>query len=146
MGELIAIVDYLYFAHNFLLFIRISFICGLFIGAIAGSAVGFLYAPESGEQTRQKIKESTQEYLNGVTSHFDSYGSDFKTAVEDITSGVKTKIEDYRDQIESKIQEVQNEVNADIAELNEELEQLHNEEEIQRQNLDTLASETEKHD
>lgn len=119
-----------------------GFICGLFIGAIAGSAVGFLYAPESGEETRQKIKESTQDALSGVTSHLDSYGSDIRSAVDDLTSGLRTKVEDYRNQIESKIQEVQNEVNADIAELNEELEQLHNEEENQRQNLDTLISES----
>lgn len=119
-----------------------GFICGLFIGAIAGSAVGFLYAPESGEQTRQRIKESTQGALNGITGQLDSYGTDIRKTVDGITSGVKTKIDDYKNQIESKIQEVQNEVNADIAELNEELEQLHNEEENQRQNLDTLISES----
>lgn len=119
-----------------------EFICGLFVGAIVGSAVGFLCAPESGEQTRKKIKETTQDALDGVASQVNNYGTEVKDYIDEVTGGLSTKFRDYKDQIESRIQEVQNDVNSDIAELNEELEQLHNQEENQRQNLETLASET----
>lgn len=112
-----------------------GFICGLFVGAIAGSAVGFLCAPESGEETRSKIKESTQDALGGITGQLDAYTGGLKKYLDEFTSGLTGKFQDYKDQLEDKIQDFQNEVNADIAELNEELEQLHNEEEIQRQNL-----------
>ena len=34
-----------------------SFIAGFIIGAIAGVAIGFLYAPKSGKETRAYLKE-----------------------------------------------------------------------------------------
>jgi gas vesicle protein len=34
-----------------------SFLIGLIIGAIAGLAVGFLYAPKAGKETRAILKE-----------------------------------------------------------------------------------------
>jgi gas vesicle protein len=34
-----------------------SFLMGLIIGAIAGLAVGFLYAPKAGKETRALLKE-----------------------------------------------------------------------------------------
>lgn len=121
-----------------------GFIGGLFVGAIIGSAVGFLCAPESGEQTRQKIKDSTQDYLDDVKSSLDAYGGDAKKYIDDVSNSISNRIKDYKDQLESKIQEIQNEVNADIAELNEELELLHNEEENQHQNIETIASEVDE--
>ena len=34
-----------------------NFIAGFIIGAIAGMAIGFLYAPKSGKETRAYLKE-----------------------------------------------------------------------------------------
>jgi gas vesicle protein len=38
-----------------------SFLIGFIIGAVAGVAVGFLYAPKSGKETRALLKEKVGE-------------------------------------------------------------------------------------
>ena len=37
-----------------------SFIAGFILGAIAGVAIGFLYAPKPGKETRELIKEKAE--------------------------------------------------------------------------------------
>ena len=34
-----------------------SFLTGLILGAVVGLAIGFLYAPQSGKETRELLKE-----------------------------------------------------------------------------------------
>jgi gas vesicle protein len=34
-----------------------SFLTGLLVGAVVGLAIGFLYAPKSGKETREMLKE-----------------------------------------------------------------------------------------
>jgi gas vesicle protein len=38
-----------------------SFAIGFLIGAIAGVAIGFLYAPKAGKETRAMLKEKAEE-------------------------------------------------------------------------------------
>jgi gas vesicle protein len=38
-----------------------SFAIGFIIGAIAGVAIGFLYAPKAGKETRAMLKEKAEE-------------------------------------------------------------------------------------
>ena len=38
-----------------------SFLIGLALGAAAGMAIGFLYAPQSGRETREMIREKAAE-------------------------------------------------------------------------------------
>lgn len=108
-----------------------GFVCGLFMGAIVGSAVGFLCAPESGEEIRKKLKESAEDTLDNVTHRLDAYGIDVKKYVEGVSTGLTDRVKEYKDELENRIQDIQNEVDADIAELNLELEQLHSEEQKQ---------------
>ena len=113
-----------------------DFLHGLFIGTIIGSAIGFLCAPESGEEMRKKIKDSTTDAFDDIKSKVDQYDGDIRRYLDDVTSGVTNKFQEYKEQLEKKIDSLQNEVNADIAELNKERE------ENERQNLDTVISET----
>ena len=39
-----------------------SFIIGFILGALAGVAVGFLYAPKAGKETRAILKEKAGEF------------------------------------------------------------------------------------
>ncbi len=39
-----------------------SFAIGFLIGAIAGVAIGFLYAPKAGKETRVLLKEKAEEF------------------------------------------------------------------------------------
>jgi len=38
-----------------------SFLIGFIIGAIAGTAIGILYAPKAGKETREMLKEKANE-------------------------------------------------------------------------------------
>jgi gas vesicle protein len=38
-----------------------SFLIGFILGAVAGVAVGFLYAPKAGKETRSLLKEKAEE-------------------------------------------------------------------------------------
>ena len=37
-----------------------SFLTGLILGTVVGLAIGFLYAPQSGKETREMLKEKTE--------------------------------------------------------------------------------------
>ena len=39
----------------------LSFTVGFFIGAIVGTAIGFLYAPQPGKETRELLKHKAEE-------------------------------------------------------------------------------------
>ncbi|MGI6108619.1 MAG: YtxH domain-containing protein [Eubacteriaceae bacterium] len=111
-----------------------NFVCGLFLGAVIGASVGMLTAPESGENTRKRIKKDTEDAFGSVYDQAAEYGETLKQQVQEMTDGMTEKVNQYKMQIENKIQEIQDEVNQDIADLNEELEKLHEEEEAQAQN------------
>jgi gas vesicle protein len=45
-----------------------GFFTGLIVGALAGLVVGFMYAPRSGAETRQIVKEKASTLKDGASS------------------------------------------------------------------------------
>lgn len=64
-----------------------GFLVGLFSGAALGAAIGILYAPEKGSETREKLKEKALD--------------------------VKSEIEDLKDQIIEMIDDLKKETGID---------------------------------
>lgn len=61
----------------------VGFGIGLLAGAVIGGVIALIYAPQSGEETRQQIKEKTSE----VTGAIKAKASDIVDAVKEKTSG-----------------------------------------------------------
>ena len=53
-----------------------SFIIGFILGAIAGVAVGFLYAPKAGKETRALLKEKAGELKERASEVFSRGGKE----------------------------------------------------------------------
>lgn len=49
-----------------------GFLIGIFVGALVGSTIALLMAPESGEQLRAELRERGQGFFNQVKSAADS--------------------------------------------------------------------------
>ena len=45
---------------------RGNFLAGLLVGALVGAAVGIIFAPEAGEETRERVKEGARKLGEGV--------------------------------------------------------------------------------
>jgi len=62
----------------------------LITGAIVGAGVGLLYAPQSGEKTRQQIKDEAMKAKDKLSDEYDS----FSDQVTDFAETTKAKFED----------------------------------------------------
>jgi len=107
---------------------KLYFVGGIFLGTIVGGVLGLLLAPASGDETRKKIVEGTEETLGNVYDQAMEYSENLKEQFQDIQEQMTERIGQYKNQIESKIQEIQDEVSQDIEILDEELEDIKKEE------------------
>ncbi|MDA8388106.1 MAG: YtxH domain-containing protein [Nitrospiraceae bacterium] len=70
------------------------------LGALVGAAAAVLFAPASGEETRKRIKDFTED----VTGKAGGYVSDAKKRVNDGLSRGKEAISDRKNMIKSAIE------------------------------------------
>ena len=64
-----------------------GFFVELFSGAALGAAIGILYAPEKGSETREKLKEKAV---------------DFKSEIEDLKNQIIEMIEDLKKDVKAE--------------------------------------------
>ena len=67
----------------------LSFTIGFIFGAVAGMAIGFLYAPKPGKETRALLKEKAEEAREKVTEVADKA----KEAAVEAKHRVEAKLE-----------------------------------------------------
>ena len=76
----------------------IGFSIGLLAGAIIGGAVGLLYAPKSGKETRKMIKDKATEVMEVVKEKT----TDFVDGVKEETGEVMDRVKDVTSEANRK--------------------------------------------
>lgn len=72
-------------------------ILAFLLGGLIGAAVGILYAPKSGKETRAKLKDLSDD----LTEKFENLGDEIKSKAENIMPEVKEKIFSQKQKIEA---------------------------------------------
>ncbi len=82
---------------------------GIILGAAAGAALGILFAPEKGKETRKKIAKKSQDLSGTVASKFNELGEVLKEKFDNIKGDANDMIakgkqtaKDVKDEAESK--------------------------------------------
>ncbi len=73
-------------------------LAALLIGAVAGAALGILFAPDKGSETRKKMAGKAAELGDELKKHY----TKSKDAVDDIKEKVMSKVEEVRNSSHSR--------------------------------------------
>jgi gas vesicle protein len=68
---------------------------GLLIGGLVGAGLGILYAPKSGKQTREQIRNSAQEVLEKAKAQYE----EAYKKVDELTRDNKEKLADKKERL-----------------------------------------------
>jgi gas vesicle protein len=83
---------------------------GVVAGAVAGAALGILYAPEKGTETRRKISDKSGEMKDNLRQKLNKFGDDVTRNVERVKDGANDLLEKGK----STYHEVKKDVNNPI--------------------------------
>lgn len=72
-----------------------SFLTGLLAGAVVGGVIALLYAPQSGKETREQIKQKID---------------DLENELNDLKANVKNRGDHAKDDLLSKLAQLQSEI------------------------------------
>jgi len=89
----------------------------LIAGAAIGVGLGFIFAPDKGSNTREKIKKGLNDLKEGAKSQWDSLEDETKEKVTATKDGLKDKVEDFLSDSSYKAEEAITFLEEKLAEL-----------------------------
>lgn len=89
-----------------------AFLAGFFVGALAGVASALLFAPQSGEETREQIKQKGIELSDRATQMAD----EARVKAEQAMNDARVKIEEATVELQKRAKELQEQGKALIEE------------------------------
>ena len=105
----------------------------LMVGTVIGSAIGILFAPKSGKETRKEIKDKSMEAATTVKNVTGEKYIELKNNInDDIKLAKKTKeivvenVKDGYEDIKDDFKEAKNEIKGDIIEIEDNDEEYNN--------------------
>ncbi len=86
----------------------IKIIGALIVGAVAGAAIGVLFAPDKGSSTRSKIMDGADDLANEFKRKMRSKANDLRKKAEELENLAEEKLDDLKTDIRSKASEFVN--------------------------------------
>ncbi|MBE9463605.1 YtxH domain-containing protein [Dyadobacter subterraneus] len=98
-----------------------GFATGLFIGAAIGALAALLYAPKSGEETRQQLKDLADEQKDNLKNQWDrtkeaaaEVVNTAKEKVDSIAQRASTSVDEYADKAVNTVIQVADETKSTV--------------------------------
>ncbi len=86
--------------------VSVSAFLGFLAGAAAGTAVGLMFAPEKGTETRKKIKDQAQRVSDDMKENLAHKIEDLHKFVSGFATETREKISDLEQKTKKEIQNV----------------------------------------
>lgn len=85
---------------------KTDFLAGLVIGTLVGIGLGLLFAPESGERTRERLRGKADEMGGRLRGSAEEMADRFRDSMDDVGGRMRTAYERGRETVQQKRDDV----------------------------------------
>jgi len=104
-----------------------SFLTGFFVGALLGAAAGMLFAPQSGEETREQIHKKSLELSEQATQK----AEEARVKAEQLLAEAREKFEEAAQELQTRTKELQEQTKTLIEEKQTQFKEIMHKEELE---------------